>query len=574
MISLFRQLHVKTLLNIDAIDYLFINEDIAHIACKKLKLKFVFLLKFRSLKGFDGKSTTFIIHVIYFFLIVQNHRKALTLMLITKLNNHHLILSKFWMNVHDILLNMQSNRLIFELDHYSHFDVFKTFMSFLKNSFDLRFILNSVFIEFVNSSDRFTSFTQDSNQFKKSILKKTLNFKSNNSFIFSFNVVTKKSISFKSSNKLKTSTNIVMIDVVVFYKLNFRKNKTANVKYYFMIMFKIDDALTIYRVKNDLKISSIEINEMDEIFIKKSSLKEIKIKFHLDFHDLLQTFDLITTENLSLHRFYNYKIDFIDDFHMMRNRIYSLSYLKLMKLKKYLKKNLKKNFINFNNVSFFSSILFVIKFNEKLRFCVNYCKFNVIIKRNDYLILLIDETLIKFIEYKYIIKLNIIATFNKLRIHSKNENLITFICSLKAYKYHVFFFNLTNGFFNYQHYMNDILFDFFNEFVQCYLNDIFIYNKIKKEHICHVRLILQKLIDASLQVDILKSCFYVQEITFLKIIIFIKGIRMNFKKMKIIVNWQSSTNFKEIQKFINFCNFYWRFIKKFSKIVRLMLKLI
>ena len=46
--------------------------------------------------------------------------------------------------------------------------------------------------------------------------------------------------------------------------------------------------------------------------------------------------------------------------------------------------------------------------------------------------------------------------------------------------------------------MNDILFDFFNEFVQCYLNDIFIYNKIKKKHIRHVRLILQKLIDASL----------------------------------------------------------------------------
>ena len=61
---------------------------------------------------------------------------------------------------------------------------------------------------------------------------------------------------------------------------------------------------------------------------------------------------------------------------------------------------------------------------------------------------------------------------------------------------------------------------------------------------------------------------------FLKIIISTENIRMNFKKVKIIVNWQSSINFKEIQKFINFCNFYRRFIKKFSKIVRLMLKFI
>ena len=40
------------------------------------------------------------------------------------------------------------------------------------------------------------------------------------------------------------------------------------------------------------------------------------------------------------------------------------------------------------------------------------------------------------------------------------------------------------------------------------------------------------------------------------------------------MNWQSSINFKKIQKFINFCNFYQRFIKKFFKIVQFILKLI
>ena len=178
---------------------------------------------------------------------------------------------------------------------------------------------------------------------------------------------------------------------------------------------------------------------MNEIFIKKSSLKKIKAKFYFDFHDLLQTFNSITTKNLLFHRFYDHKINFVDDLYTMRSRVYSLSYLKLMELKKYLKENLRKNFISFNNALFFSSILFIIKFNEELRFYVNYRKFNVIIKRNDYFIFFIDEILIKFIECKYITKLNIIAVFNKLRMHLKNKNLITFICSLKIYKYHVFF---------------------------------------------------------------------------------------------------------------------------------------
>ena len=44
--------------------------------------------------------------------------------------------------------------------------------------------------------------------------------------------------------------------------------------------------------------------------------------------------------------------------------------------------------------------------------------------------------------------------------------------------------------------------------------------------------------------------------------------------MKVIVNWQSLINFKKIQKFISFCNFYRRFIKEFFKIVWFMLKFI
>ena len=54
------------------------------------------------------------------------------------------------MNAHDILLNMQLNHLIFEFDYCNHFDVSKTFMFSLKNSFNLRFISNFVFTEFVD----------------------------------------------------------------------------------------------------------------------------------------------------------------------------------------------------------------------------------------------------------------------------------------------------------------------------------------------------------------------------------------------------------------------------------------
>ena len=126
--------------------------------------------------------------------------------------------------------------------------------------------------------------------------------------------------------------------------------------------------------------------------------------------------------------------------------------------------HLKKRFIIFNHALFASSVLFIEKLNERLRFCVNYRKLNVIIKRNRYFISLIDEVLTRIQDCKYLTRLNIIITFNKLRMHSNNENFITFVTFFETYKYRVLSFELTNDPTVYQQYINDILFKYLNDF--------------------------------------------------------------------------------------------------------------
>ena len=131
-------------------------------------------------------------------------------------------------------------------------------------------------------------------------------------------------------------------------------------------------------------------------------------------------------ENLSIHDFYDYKIEFIDDFAILfKFKMYFLSSKKWEILKKYLKKNLKKEFISLSKVERIAFIFFVVKFNEQLKFCVDYRKLNAIIKRNEYSIFLINETLIRVVDCKHIFKLNIISTFNKLWMNFVSEELIT-----------------------------------------------------------------------------------------------------------------------------------------------------
>lgn len=94
---------------------------------------------------------------------------------------------------------------------------------------------------------------------------------------------------------------------------------------------------------------------------------------------------------------------------------------------------------------------------------------------------LIEEVFGQMIGCNHLTTLDIIAAFNKLHMDIDSEDLTTFIITLEVYKYRVLTFALTNSLRTFQHYINDKLCGFFNEFCQAYLHNILIYCKTIKE---------------------------------------------------------------------------------------------
>ncbi len=314
-----------------------------------------------------------------------------------------------------------------------------------------------------------------------------------------------------------------MIEVVVYQTLV--KNK--KIKIFILIISEINKVLQASSVEDFTKL-----NEMTFVM----SLNELKKKLSVIYHDFLNIFDKEKTTQLLLHQSYDHKIKLKDESQSFRSWLYFMSSYKLQKIKKYLKKNLKKKFITLSKAFFASSILFIEKKDNSLRFCMNYWKLNALIKRNRYSIFLINEVLAWIQDSKYLIWLNIIVAFNKLRMSSKSKNLTTFVTFFNVYKYKVMLFELINELTFFQHYINDVLFDCLHKFCQTYLNDILIYSKILKEHRTHVKKVLDKLHEADLQIDIDKCKFKIQKISFLELLIFINDLWMNSWKVDVIWN--------------------------------------
>ncbi len=145
---------------------------------------------------------------------------------------------------------------------------------------------------------------------------------------------------------------------------------------------------------NALNVSSI--NETTQ------NLENIKAKLLSKYHEFLDVFDRAQLNKLPSHRFYDHKIELTSDSTFSHCRAYWMFSVKLLKVKKYLNENLSKKFITLSQTLYFSSILFILKANEDLWFCMNYRKLNVIFKRNRYSLSLIDEIIDKIMNCKHL----------------------------------------------------------------------------------------------------------------------------------------------------------------------------
>ena len=82
--------------------------------------------------------------------------------------------------------------------------------------------------------------------------------------------------------------------------------------------------------------------------------------------------------------------------------------------------------------------------------------------------------------------------------------------------------------------MNDVLFDYLNDFCTAYLNDIIIYSNNELEHETYVKKVLDRLRDAGLQADIKKCEFRVKRTKYLGFIVSTSGIEVDLEKVKVI----------------------------------------
>ena len=236
--------NVQTLVNTNVIEFAFIDEKIAQLICEKLQINLVILSWLKHVNEFDDRLTKFIIHAIYFTLIVQNHSKLSIFMFITKIDSHSLILDKSWMNTHEVMLNMQTNKIIFKIDRCTHSKAFNS----LRASNKRRSLSRDIYLLSLTSLEKF-SVSINSQKYK--ILQKR-------SFSMIAKIRSSRSTIENCENEEKLSLKIVL-------NHNFRYVIEKIDKEYFSIKFS-KKKRRIKIIRNSQQFTLIEISTNSKIW--------------------------------------------------------------------------------------------------------------------------------------------------------------------------------------------------------------------------------------------------------------------------------------------------------------------
>uniref|UniRef100_A0A8C5P957 Gypsy retrotransposon integrase-like protein 1 n=1 Tax=Leptobrachium leishanense TaxID=445787 RepID=A0A8C5P957_9ANUR len=300
-------------------------------------------------------------------------------------------------------------------------------------------------------------------------------------------------------------------------------------------------------------------------------MKRAKITIPTVYHAFQDVFDEKGVETLPPHRSYDCPIDLIPGAPIPYGHIYPLSEPELKILKEYLRENTEKGFIRLSTSP--TGIFFVGKKDGGLRPCVDYRELNKITIKKRYPLPLILELMERLQTATIFTKLDLRGAYNLLRIRKGDEWKMAFRTRYGHFEYLVMPYGLCNAPASFQYLVNDIFHNILDQYVIVYLDDILVYSDNLQEHHIHMKEVLSRLRKNHLYAKVEKCLFETSSVSFLGFIITAGNIKMDPEKIKAMESCPIPVTRKETQRFIGFANFYRKFIRSFSSVIRPLTKL-
>ncbi|OXA42471.1 Transposon Ty3-G Gag-Pol polyprotein [Folsomia candida] len=244
-------------------------------------------------------------------------------------------------------------------------------------------------------------------------------------------------------------------------------------------------------------------------------------------------------------------------------RAYRVSPHKRTLITQHVKKMLELGIIRESN-SPWASPINLVKQGDEYRCTLDYRKLNKCIPNDPFYIPHMDSLLERLGPARFFTKIDLRKGYWQIAMHPDSIKYTAFICHEGKYEFLRMPFGLSIAVAKFQRFVNNLLKNARGVFADAYLDDIIIYSSTWKEHLKHVRFVLEQLQAAGLTANVAKCSFGLTTISYLGFIISPDGVSTDPRKTSSILEFPIPHNPKEVKRFLGLCGWYRHFIKHFS----------
>ena len=193
---------------------------------------------------------------------------------------------------------------------------------------------------------------------------------------------------------------------------------------------------------------------------------------------------------------------------------------------------------------------FIKKSDGSFRLVCDWRELNKITVKNEACLPNIDDIFDTIQGSKYFTKLDLRSGYNQVRVRDEDVAKTAINTPLGHYEFKVMGFGLCNAPATFQSLMNDVLRPYLRKFVVVFLDDILIFSRNWKEHVKHVRLVLETLRKHQLYCKPSKCLFGATETLYLGHCVTGSTIAPDRKKLQAVENWPVPRNVSQVRSFL------------------------